>query len=97
MNLNKTKLIDLTYTLSKEIPHWSGHCGFQQQIISDYNGSAEDTKFRVHKLEMHAGIGTHIDAPAHCFVGGKSIAEISLEELFVPCVVIDIPANAPDD
>lgn len=97
MNLNKIKLIDLTYTLSAKIPHWSGHCGFHHQINSDYNDSTTDTKFKVHKIEMYAGIGTHMDAPVHCFADGNSIADISLEQLLVPCVVIDIPDNAPED
>lgn len=97
MNLNKIKLIDLTHTLSEEIPTWGGHCGFHHQISSDYNDSTTDTKFRVHKIEMQAGIGTHMDAPAHCFAGGNSIADINLEQLFVPCIVIDIPVHASDD
>ncbi|MBX3710011.1 MAG: cyclase family protein [Gammaproteobacteria bacterium] len=91
MNLNKIKLIDLIYTLSKEIPHWSTHCGFHHQISSDYNDSTTEIKFQTHKIEMHAGIGTHMDSPAHCFSEGKSIADINLEQLFSPCIVIDAP------
>jgi len=97
MSLNKIKLIDLTHTLSNEIPHWSGQCGFQHQLHHDYEACTSDTKFRVNELQMFSGIGTHIDAPLHCFSTGKSISDLSLEQLFVPCVVIDIPANSPED
>jgi kynurenine formamidase len=97
MNLNNIKLIDLTHPLSAETPHWSGNCGFQKKICSDYADWASETKFRVHQIEMYAGIGTHMDAPLHCFEHGKSIADIELEKLFVPCVVIDIPANASEN
>lgn len=97
MDFNKLKLIDLTYSLSEEISNWNGNCGFQHHLHQDYQHCAGDTKFRVHKINMNAGIGTHMDAPAHCIPGGKSIADIALENLFVPCVVIDIPVSAPDD
>lgn len=97
MDLNKIKLIDLTHTLTPEVPSWSGHCGFHHQINSDNDDSTTDTKFRTYTVEMQAGIGTHMDAPSHCFMNGKSIADINLEQLFVPCIVIDIPDHAPDD
>lgn len=97
MNLNKVQLIDLTHALSKETPTWDGGCGFHHHIKTDYHDCDTDTKFRVYKIEMNAGIGTHMDAPAHCFSNGKTIADIDLNELFVPCVVIDIPQDAAED
>jgi kynurenine formamidase len=45
---------------------------------------------------MHAGIGTHMDAPSHCIPGGIGIDQIPLEQLLVPCVVIDVSAQAFD-
>lgn len=97
MNLNQIKLIDLTHTLSEEIPHWSGDCGFRLQMNYDYGACLTNTKFRAHSIDMRAGIGTHMDAPLHCFANGKSISEIPLEQFFVSCIVIDIPNSAPDD
>jgi hypothetical protein len=43
---------------------------------------------------MHAGIGTHIDAPAHCIPGAKTVDELYLNDLIAPCVVIDISKQA---
>lgn len=83
------KLIDLTHTLSAHIPTWGGGCGFDHIIQSDYDPQAE-YKFRTHKVRMHEGIGTHIDAPAHGVPGGKCIDALDLNDLMAPCVVIDI-------
>lgn len=81
-------IIDLTHTLDENIPTWDGSCGFQHFIRSDYGAS--EVKFRVGEFTMHSGIGTHMDAPAHCIPGGRTIDQIALSELISPCVVIDV-------
>ena len=43
---------------------------------------------------MHAGLSTHMDAPAHCIPGGKTVDTLSLDEMCVPCVVIDVSNEA---
>jgi kynurenine formamidase len=95
--LNGYTLIDLTHTLSSEIPTWSGTCGFRVTVEVDYNQNASHTKFRVQSLEMRAGIGTHLDAPLHCFPNALSVATIPLEQLIVPCVVIDVSSKVDPD
>lgn len=87
------KLIDLTHSLSPQIPTWSGGCGFEHTLNSDYDPQAI-YKFRTHKIRMHEGIGTHMDAPAHCIPGGKCIDELELNDLSAPCCVIDISSQA---
>jgi len=85
------KLIDLTHSLTETIPNWTMECGFKKTIVRDYQDcAANEVKFKVQKIECFSGIGTHIDAPAHCIPHGKSIAEIPLAHLFAPCVVIDV-------
>lgn len=81
INLDNIKIIDLTHSLSPDTPQWNTGCGFQSHIKSDYSDCKDEVKFKVHQLEMSAGIGTHIDAPLHCFQHGKSIADIPLENL----------------
>lgn len=39
---------------------------------------------------MHAGIGTHMDAPSHCIPGGRFIHDFDVNDLIMPCVVLDI-------
>lgn len=84
------KLIDLTHTLDNSIPTWNGGCGFNHELHIDYADCEGEDKFRVMKMKMHAGIGTHMDAPRHCFPSGRCIHEFDLNELCMPCVVIDI-------
>jgi kynurenine formamidase len=42
------------------------------------------------KLSMHAGIGTHMDAPSHCIADGRFIHDFDVNDLVMPCVVIDV-------
>lgn len=88
------KLIDLTHTLESTIPTWNGGCGFNHELHLDYADCPGEDKFRVMKISMHAGIGTHMDAPSHCIPGGKCITDFDLNEFCVPCIVIDVSDRA---
>ena len=87
------KLIDLTYTLDSNIPTWNGGCGFNHDIHLDYADCDGQDQFRVMKMRMHAGIGTHMDAPSHCIPGGKCVHEFEVDELCLPCIVIDVSSK----
>lgn len=84
------ELIELTHVLTKDSPCWEGGCGFAHETLSDYSDDTTEVTFKVQTLRMHAGIGTHIDAPAHCIPNGKTIDALQLNELLAPCVVIDV-------
>lgn len=84
------KLIDLTHTLDSNTPTWSGGCGFHHRLHMDYADCKGDDHFRVMKIKMHAGIGTHMDAPSHCLPLGRCIHDFDVNELCMPCVVIDV-------
>lgn len=43
---------------------------------------------------MHAGIGTHMDAPAHCIPGGTTIEKVALQSLLAPCIVVDVSSKS---
>lgn len=90
------KIIDLTHTLKPEIQGNTGigGCGFNHEIHRDYSTFNGEYKFRVQKIQMHAGIGTHIDAPSHCFSDGKNVDQIDLEALINECFVIDIESKS---
>lgn len=92
MFLEKFAFVDLTHSLTFEIPTWNGSCGFCLEVKKDY-----DQMFCVQKIKMHAGIGTHMDAPSHRFEGAMSIGDISLENLIVPACVIDVSKKAHAD
>ncbi|RUP36164.1 MAG: cyclase family protein [Acinetobacter sp.] len=84
------KLIDLTHALDSAIPTWNGGCGFNHDVHIDYSDCQDEYKFRVMKVKMHAAIGTHMDAPSHCIAGGRFIHDFDVNDLIMPCVVIDV-------
>lgn len=83
------EIVDLTHTLSEDIPSWGGGAGFVVENESDYS----DCSFRVQKLKMFAGIGTHIDAPSHCLPGGYNVDDIPIQKLILPCIRIDVSSK----
>lgn len=88
------KIIDLSHSLDSKIPSWEGNCGFYNEINLDYPDCQTEVKFRTQKIKMDAGIGTHIDAPAHCIPNGITIDELELTNLIAPCIVIDVSKKA---
>lgn len=88
------RLIDLTHTLHPAIPTWNGHCGFRHEVYIDYSDCKTDPKFRVMKMSMNAGIGTHIDVPSHCFPDRRSVHEFDVNELCMRCCVIDVSTKS---
>ena len=84
------QLIDLTHELDPNMPTWSGGCGFHHERHMDYADCEGEDKFRVMKVRMHAGIGTHMDAPSHCIERGRCIHDMDVNTLCMPCVVIDV-------
>jgi len=94
---NKFKIIDLTHTLSPGIPYWDGTCGFKLSVDTDYVDCTPPDTFRTQKIKCNAGIGTHIDAPAHCIPGAKTIESLSMDELVTDCVVIDVSKEADEN
>lgn len=88
------KIIGLTHTLTTTTPSWEGDCGFQHETVLDYAACTSDVKFKVQKIHMYAGLGTHMDAPAHCIPGGKTIDALGIENACASCVVIDVSREA---
>lgn len=82
------KIIDLTHTISSDIPTWDGHCHFQIKIETDYKDCEGPVYFRTQNINMGAGTGTHMDSPAHASIGGKTVDSLSLDELVNECIVI---------
>jgi kynurenine formamidase len=85
-------VVDLTQSLSAHSPTWNGSCGFCLETKKDY-----DQMFRVQQIKMHAGVGTHMDAPSHCIPAGASIADIPLERLIVSACILDVSEKADAD
>jgi kynurenine formamidase len=67
-----------------------GSFGFISSSSIDYDDNSDKISFRVQQFSMHAAIGTHMDAPAHCFSNRETIDKIPLSNVFAPCAVIDV-------
>lgn len=89
-NMKNYKVIDLTHEVNSTIPTWDLTCGFLAKNVCDYDDCKDDFKFRVNRFDMIAGIGTHMDSPAHCFKDAKCINDFEVKELIAPCIVIDV-------
>lgn len=87
-------LVDLTHTLSEDVPSWNASCGFQNTIKLDYEQNGQNVGFRVQQIKMHAGIGTHIDVPAHCVKNGQTVDEIDINNLLARCYILDVSDKA---
>lgn len=87
--LQNKKLIELSHLINPASPTWEGEAGFSAKTVFEYSHNPDETQFCVQKIFCNAGIGTHIDAPAHCIPGGRTIDQLSLDELLAPCFVID--------
>ena len=85
--------IDLTQSLKPGIPDWVGCCGSElhEHMSVDSHG------VQVQSMKTPLGIGTHMDAPCHFIQGGRDIAALSIEELILPAVVIDVREHVHPD
>lgn len=88
------RLVDLSHELTEKAPTWDGGCGFAIQTLLDYADNPSEPRFCVQALQMHAGIGTHMDAPSHICEGGLSIGDLPLEDLLMQAVVLRVPDAA---
>lgn len=82
-------LIDLTHPLTPEAPTWEGECGFFLKTRAAVN-PLEDSQFCVQEFSLKAGFGTHMDAPRHCFIDQKSVADFDIKDLIALAVILDI-------
>lgn len=50
----------------------------------------------VERVQMGSHTGTHIDAPAHTILGGRTIADVTLEELTGDALILRVPSARPN-
>lgn len=50
----------------------------------------------MHRVRTMSHIGTHIEAPYHCFEAGRDLGSLPLEQLIGEAVVIDLSQFPPD-
>jgi kynurenine formamidase len=79
------KIIDLTHTISEEMPVYPG-----TELPKLTNGSSyERDGFRETILNLYSHTGTHMDAPNHLFVGRTMLDEFPVSQFVGKALVID--------
>ncbi len=92
-NGGNLKAEDLTHELYDTFPTYFGG----QQLFFDKKFDFEKDTFNLYELRLSEHTGTHIDAPLHFSADGRSVAELPVEDLVAPLVVIDIAARAAEN
>lgn len=90
--LQASQAIDLTHAMHDDMAFWPGGVPFKKEVLVDY-----EQGYLLHKFEMGENTGTHVDAPAHFVQGNRPIDELSLSELILPAVVIDVQDKVASD
>lgn len=81
------KIIDISRTLSSELPPWPGDVPFRYRV----NGRiAEGSSVNVGAIDMSLHNGTHADARFHFDDNGWTMEQAQLETYIGPAIVIDL-------
>lgn len=84
---------DLTHELHEAFPTFFG----EQQFFIENRFNYAEHMFNLNVLTVNEHTGTHIDAPLHFSENGQSVAEVPVESLVAPLVVVDIRAKAAEN
>ena len=88
------KIIDITRTLSDDLPPWPGDVAFQYQV----NGRiADGLSVNVGSISMSLHNGTHGDASYHFDDNGWTMERAQLETYFGPAIVVDLTWKYRDE
>jgi kynurenine formamidase len=94
--LASKRFVDLTHAFEPGIPRWPGFPDEKRETAYWYEkgkGSLGAGFFS--EIFTHVGQwGTHVDPPAHFIKGLRTVDEISLKEMILPLVVIDVHGEA---
>jgi len=94
--LSGKKFVDLTHSFEPGIPKWKGFPDEKREVAYWYekgHGSLGEGFFS--EIFTHVGQwGTHVDPPAHFIKGLRTVDQITLQEMVLPLVVIDVHAES---
>jgi len=90
----KTRLLDLSYTISDKLVPWPGDEKFFEAKV---HATVEKNGYFTRSFWMLEHYGTHLDAPAHFPPGKATVDQIPLKQLMGPAVVLDVRAEGTKD
>lgn len=82
---NDCEWVDLTHELCPATPHWVGFHPMTVETFMDLDSSL----FRVHNCTMVGQYGTHVDVGAHMIDNGRTLEQVTPDEMVLPLCVID--------
>ncbi len=85
--------MDLTQPLTPDLPLWPGDPAFEVEAWASYDTDG----YFINRIAIGEHSGTHWGTPNTFIEGARSAEMISVEELVVPAVVIDIREQAAQD
>ena len=88
---------DLGFQLSETSTNWPTCKPLAREVIKSPDTTSGPGARGKQAFSLNGGSGTHIDAPAHFIVGGRTVDQLSLVELAnVPLAVIDATRPCAD-
>ena len=97
LDFTNTAIIDLTHPYDDDVIYWPTSPGrFELKVL--HRGPTDGGYwYEANSLCTPEHGGTHLDAPVHFAEGRWSVAEVPVEHLVGPAVVIDVRAEATVD
>ncbi|MFA6126212.1 MAG: cyclase family protein [Bacteroidales bacterium] len=88
--------IDLTWDFQESTVYWPTNVKFTHDTVF-YGINDKGYFYSSFKYAAEEHGGTHFDAPLHFARGGRSIEQITVEELTGPAVVVDVSAPSAEN
>jgi arylformamidase len=86
------RIIDISMEIRPDMIVYPGN---PAPRIEQYK-KAEEEGMNESRLILGSHTGTHVDARLHLETGGGSVAELPLDSLYGPCVVLDLTAEGKE-
>lgn len=83
--------IELTHRMEEEMPVYPG----TEKPVFDKSFTIEKNGFAETQVRMFSHTGTHMDAPAHMVLGGKTLDEYPVEHFIGEAYILDMTAGIP--
>ncbi len=97
LDLKTARLVDLTHSFDAQTLYWpTSPSAFELTTLAS-GITTGGFFYSSYKLCTPEHGGTHLDAPVHFSKTGKSTADLPLQQLMAPAVVIDVTTHAAAD
>jgi len=86
IDLNAYRIVDLSYLV---VPPGTPSRPFVVQ-----RGRLADNAYKFDIVRAHTHVGTHVESPAHFYLGGKDTTQLPLDAFFGRAILLDVPDAA---